>query len=170
MGETLIATLTSKAELISIKSIALHRVRVPLVEPFRISNGVIAEKDAILVELQTDKETVGWGEASAMSGAFYSADTPESTWAALSDSLIPEVLSVGEIDVTRFHELMRKQPGDPFAKAGIEGALWDAYARTAGLPLCELLGAQARPIISGVAIGIYDRIADLLERVERYTA
>ena len=169
-GKTLTATLTSKAELISIKSIALHRVRVPLVEPFRISNGAIAEKDAILVELQTDKDVVGWGEASPMSGAFYSRDTPESTWTALSGSLIPAVLSAGEIQVTRFYELMRAQFGDPFAKAGIEGALWDAYARTVGLPLCELLGAQTRPIPSGVAIGIYDRIADLLERVERYTA
>jgi O-succinylbenzoate synthase len=39
-----------------------------------------------------------------------------------------------------------------------------------GLPLCELFGGRARPIPSGVAIGIYDRVADLLERVESYTA
>ena len=51
----LTATLTTKAELISIKSIALHHVRVPLIEPFRISNGAIAEKDAILVEVKTER-------------------------------------------------------------------------------------------------------------------
>jgi O-succinylbenzoate synthase len=166
----LTATLTTKAELISIKSIALHHVRVPLIEPFRISNGAIAEKDAILVELKTERDIVGWGEASAMSGAFYSEDTPESAWAALSGSLIPAVLRAGEIDVRRFYELMRGQPGDAFAKAGIEGALWDAYAKTLGVSLCELLGSRARPIPSGVAIGIYDQVADLLERVDRYTA
>ena len=143
---------------------------MPLVEPFRISNGVIAEKDAILVELKTDRDIVGWGEASAMSGAFYSEDTPESSWAVLTGSLIPAVLSRGEIDVTRFYDLMRAQPGEAFAKAGIEGALWDAHAQTLGVSLCELLGARAQPIPSGVAIGIYDRIADLLERVNRYTA
>ena len=164
------ATLNTKAELISIKSIALHHVRVPLIEPFRISNGAVTEKDAILVELKTERDIVGWGEASPMSGAFYSEDTPESTWAALSSLLIPAVLSAGQIDVSRFYELMRAQPGDPFAKAGIEGALWDAHAKTLGVPLCELLGARARPIPSGVAIGIYDQVADLLERVERYTA
>lgn len=164
------ATLPTKAELISIKSIVLHHVRVPLLEPFRISNGAIAEKDAILVELKTEGDIVGWGEASAMSGGFYSEDTPESAWAALSGSLIPAALSTGEIDARRFYELMRAQPGDAFAKAGIEGALWDAYAQTLGMPLCELLGSRARPIPAGVAIGIYDQIADLLERVDRYTA
>ena len=105
-----------------------------------------------------------------MSGAFYSEATPESSWSALSDDLIPAVLSAGKIYVRCVYELMRRQPGDPFAKAGIEGALWDAYARTLGRPLCELLGAPARPIPSGVAIGIYDHVAELLDRVDRYTA
>jgi O-succinylbenzoate synthase len=143
---------------------------VPLLEPFRISNGVIGEKDAILVEVKTEDDVVGWGEASPMSGGFYSADTPESAWLALSGSLIPAVLNAGEIDVSRFYEELRTHPGDAFAKAGIEGALWDAYANGLRVPLGELMGAQARPIPSGVAIGIYDHVEDLLERVARYTA
>jgi O-succinylbenzoate synthase len=164
------ATLTSKAQTINIKSITLHRVCVPLIEPFRISNGTIAEKDAILVELKTAGDVVGWGETSPMSGSFYSNDTPASSWDALSTLLIPEVLRDGPVDVKNFYERLSVLPGDPFAKAGIEGALWDAYAQTLGLPLCELLGTRARPIPSGVAIGIYDQVAELLERVERYTA
>jgi len=162
------ADLIRKPELIRIKSIALHHIRVPLIEAFRISNGVISEKDAILVELKTDGDVIGWGEASAMSGSFYSKDTPESAWAALNGSLIPAVLHAGEVNVTRFYELMRAQSADAFAKAGIEGALWDAYAQTLRMPLCELLGARSRPIPSGVAIGIYDQVPELLERVERY--
>jgi O-succinylbenzoate synthase len=110
----LTATLTTKADLISVKSIALHHVRVPLVEPFRISSGAIAEKDAILVELKTGADIVGWGEASPMSGAFYSSDTPERAWVALSDTLIPAVLSAGKIDVRNFYDLLREHPGDSF--------------------------------------------------------
>lgn len=164
------ATLKTSAPTISIESIALHHVRVPLIEPFRISNGVIAEKDAILIEVMTGDEVVGWGEASPMSGAFYSKDTPENAWAALSSSLIPAVLGEGAIDVRGFYKLMRAHPGDAFAKAGLEGALWDTAAKTLRLPLCDLLGGRARPIPSGVAIGIYDRVADLLDRVTRYIA
>ena len=164
------ATLNARAHIISIKSIALHHVRVPLVEPFRISNGVISEKDAILVEVRTENDVVGWGEASPMSGGFYSSDTPESAWSALSGSLIPSVLGAGEIDVPRSYKQLRAHSGDAFAKAGLEGALWDAYANTLKVPFGELLGAHARPIPSGVAIGIYDHVEDLLERVARYTA
>jgi o-succinylbenzoate synthase len=152
------------------RSIALHRVRVPLVEPFRISSGAIAEKDAILVEVRTDHDVVGWGEASPMSGSFYSADTPESSWTALSKLLIPPLLNDGPVDVAHFYERLRSLPGDNFAKAGIEGALWDAFAQTLGTPLCELLGSRARPVPSGVAIGIYDQVAELLDRVERFTS
>ena len=101
------ATLSKQAQPIGIKSIGLHHVRVPLIEPFRISNGAIAEKDAILVEVKTETDVLGWGEASPMSGGFYSSETPESAWSALSGSLIPMVLNAGEIDVSRFYEQLR---------------------------------------------------------------
>ena len=153
---------------IAVKSAVLHRVRVPFVEPFRISNGVVSEKDAILIELTTGDGVVGWGEASPMSGAFYSADTPDTSWTVLKDQFVPALLSLGQIDPARFHEFLRKQPGDQFSRAGIEGALWDVYARTRGIALCTLLGIQPRAVPSGVAIGIFDTTAELLERVRRY--
>jgi len=139
----------------AIKSIVLHRVRVPFVEPFRISNGVVTEKDAILIELTTDAGVVGWGEASPMSGSFYSADTPDSSWTVLKNEIVPALPSLAQVD-------------DKFARAGMEGALWDAQAHTRQMPLCELLGIERRPIPSGVAIGIFDTIDELLERVRRY--
>src|SRR5215204_7466261 len=74
---------------IGVKSVVLHRVRIPFVEPFRISNGTVAEKESILVELTTKDGALGWGEASPMQGAFYSAATPESCWRDLNEDLIP---------------------------------------------------------------------------------
>lgn len=153
---------------IVVKSVALHRVRVPLVEPFRISNGVVAEKDAILIELTTDGGIVGWGEASPMSGSFYSADTPDSSWAVLNDQIVPALFSLGPVDVNRCYKFLRAQPGDQFSRAGLEGALWDAYAHTRRMPLCELFGIQRRAVSSGVAIGIFDSTDELIERVRRY--
>jgi O-succinylbenzoate synthase len=140
------------------------------VEPFRISNGSVAEKEAILIEVLSGDGHVGWGEASPMTGSFYSGDTPETVWNSLSKVLIPEVLNAGEIDMTHFHQELRVQRADPFAKAGIEGALWDICANKNNVSLNCLLGGRTRPIPSGVAIGIYDELAELLERVERYQA
>jgi O-succinylbenzoate synthase len=163
-------SLIAAHQLIRVKSVVLHRVCLPLVEPFRISNGVVAEKNSILVEITTADGVIGWGEASPMSGSFYSDDTPERAWEALSKQLIPKLLEAGEFDTTRFFELLREFPGEAFAKAGLEGAVWDAYSQSVGMPLCEVLGACARTIPTGVAIGIYDQAEELLERVERYVA
>lgn len=154
--------------LVSIRSVVLHRVRIPLTEPFRISSGSVDVKDAILVEVVTKDGSVGWGEASPMSGSFYSDDTPDAVWASLINRLIPKLFETDHVEPPRFYKSLRALPVSQFAKAGLEGALWDAYAQTCRRPLCELLGAQPRPVPSGVAIGIFDRVDQLLERVGRY--
>jgi L-alanine-DL-glutamate epimerase-like enolase superfamily enzyme len=50
-----------------IDRITLTHIRIPLVEVFRISNGVVTEKDGILVTVDADGMT-GVGEASPMAG------------------------------------------------------------------------------------------------------
>ena len=155
---------------IAVRSVVLHRVRVPFVEPFRISNGIVAEKDAILIELATEEGIAGWGEASPMSGSFYSDATPDSSWTALRERLIPALLAAGQVNPATFFEVLREQPADQFAKAGIEGALWGAYANSRQRSLCELLGIERRRIPSGAAIGIFETIDELIERVRRYVS
>src|SRR6185503_818649 len=95
---------------------------------------------------------------------------PDSSWTALSERLVPALLSAGQVNPATFFEILREQPADQFAKAGIEGALWDAYANTRQLALCELFGIEQRPVPSGVAIGIFETIDELLERVRRYVS
>ncbi len=145
----------------TITQVILHWVQIPFLEPFRISNGSVASKDSLIVEAHAGGLT-GFGEASPMSGSFYSPGTPESTWQALADRLIPSILG---------REMGTALPGDePFAKAGLDGALWDLACQRAGEPLWRLLNSQPRPIPSGVAIGIFDTIEELLHRVSRYLA
>ena len=87
-----------------VKNIKLTHVRVPLVEPFRISSGAVAEKDGIVVRVETD-ELVGYGESSPMAGSFYSSDTPESCWRELSESLAPPLIGAD------LHRRLRKPHG-----------------------------------------------------------
>ena len=54
--------------------------------------------------------------------------------------------------------------------AALEMAAWDLEARLAGRPLCEVLGASAHPIESGVSIGIHPSVEALVERVEQERA
>jgi len=170
---SLVPTIVSTAsnhigQSIAIKSVVLHRVRVPFVEPFRISNGEVSEKESILIELTTNDGLVGWGETSPMSGSFYSADTPDSSWNALRDHLLPELLSIGTLEPSVLHEFLNEQPVDPFTKAGVEGAVWDVFAKLQQMPLHAALGVQKCAVPSGVAIGIFDTVEQLIERVRRY--
>jgi len=153
---------------VSIKSVVLHRVRVPFVEPFRISNGVVAEKDSILIEARTEANLVGWGECSPMSGSFYSATTPDNSWEALTQEFIPQILHGKSVDLNNLLNRLRAMRGDAFAKAGIEGAFLELSARQNGIGLCDLLGIKHCPVASGVAIGIFDTIEELLQRVRQY--
>jgi O-succinylbenzoate synthase len=60
--------------------------------------------------------------------------------------------------------------GEAFAKAGMVGALLDRELRAAGVPLWQWLGSTCRPVPSGVAIGIFNTIDELLDRVRKYVA
>ena len=155
---------------VSVKSVVLHRVCVPLAEPFRISNGVVAHKDSILIEVTTVDGVKGWGECSPMTGTFYSSITPEISWQNLTEALIPKVLNLRDFQPESFYQELRQMPADNFSKTGIEGALWEVLANRTGKSLCELLGVTRRPVPSGVAIGIFDTVAELLERVRLYVA
>src|SRR5215468_11576607 len=97
--------------------IVLTHVRVPLVEPFRISSGAVAEKDGIVVELYADG-LVGLGESSPMAGSFYSADTPETSWKELCEFVAPAIVG-GEFSCPEdWNRALDALPAGAFTKTG----------------------------------------------------
>ncbi len=152
---------------IFVDRVVLRHVSIPMKEPFRISNGVVSEKESIIIELHSNG-IIGYGEASPMSGSFYSSETPETTWQALELDLIPNLLSMREIDPLQYVESLNEYLKEPFARAGIEGAVWDLYAGTNQTTVRELFGAPLGRIPSGLAVGLYGTIDELLDRIERY--
>jgi o-succinylbenzoate synthase len=149
-------------QFVKIERIDLIHVRVPLIEPFRISSGAVAEKDGIVVRVRSDGLT-GYGESSPMAGTFYSSDTPESCWRELCESVVPAAFEKNSLTALEL-------PGSNFARAGVETALWDLEAQRQGLPLYKLLGGTRARIQSGLAVGLYDTPADMLRVIERYLA
>ncbi|MBI4418547.1 MAG: o-succinylbenzoate synthase [Ignavibacteriales bacterium] len=149
-----------------IDRIVLTHVRVPLVEPFRISSGEVTAKDGIIVAIESDGLT-GYGEASPMAGSFYSSDTPESVWNDLAIALVPSVLRNPPTLVAELQEILNRAGGSPFARAGIETPFWDLEGQRMGKPLWELLGGRNSPVESGLAVGIYPTIDRMLGVIDR---
>jgi O-succinylbenzoate synthase len=152
---------------LKINRIVIVHVRVPLVEPFRISSGAVSEKDGIVVELHSDGVT-GYGESSPMAGSFYSADTPESSWKELCDVVAAAIAGADFESPQDWNRALDALPAGNFTKAGVETAFWDLAAQRLNKPLHEMLGGARTQVESGLAVGLYDDLSDMLRTVERY--
>ena len=153
--------------MIRIEKIEAYRVSIPMREPFRISSGEVADKEAIVVKL-TEGDAFGWGESSAMPGGFYSADTPDTCEAELIDKILPGLACREFESMEQVEELLKLSSQSGFVRAAVETAAWELLARKRGVSLRELFGIASRPIPSGLAIGLYAQIDELRQAIDRY--
>jgi o-succinylbenzoate synthase len=156
---------------LEIEKVILRKVEIPLIEPFRISNGEVGTKESIVIEVHArgdDKSSViGFGEASPMSGSFYSKETPESTYNALAKDLVPDLLQRAVKSPVDYAQELNSYGKEAFARAGMEGAIWDLTGQRLGTNIQGLINPNSQPILSGLAVGIYDTIPEMLASVEK---
>jgi o-succinylbenzoate synthase len=62
---------------------SLLRLRIPLRTPFVTATGVVAERELVLIHLQDDEGTPGWGEAAPLES--YDGVSVDEVWEALLD-------------------------------------------------------------------------------------
>ena len=139
-----------------------------LVSPFVTSMGTEYDEEHIIIRIDSNSIT-GWGECVAEGTPFYSYETVQTAWHILQDFLIPsiigkEISSVGEaIALTN-----TKVRGHRMAKAGLEAALWDLFAKSKGISLSKILGGARNKIDVGVSIGIQPSESELIKKVGDY--
>jgi O-succinylbenzoate synthase len=150
-----------------VQRIEAFRVRIPMIEPFRISSGEVADKEAILVRLW-DGDAFGWGESSSMAGGFYSAETPDSCQAELVDRVLPGIAGREFANMMELETHLAAATSSRFVRVAVETAAWELLARKRGQSLHQLFGIEPRPIPSGLAIGLYDTVDELWQAIERY--
>ncbi len=160
---------------ITIKSVTLHPVALPLKSPFRTSYGQQTHRIAIIVQLQTSDDIIGWGEASLDIFPGYVEETMTTGAHILRDFLLPMLQSKTLAEPTQFPVMVAAVRGNPFAKAGLEAAVWDAFAKTNNIRLVDLLACYipdhhtprtAIPV--GVAVSIQPTLSDTLELIQTH--
>ncbi len=152
-----------------IERIELRLLRLPLVRFFETSFGRIHERPFILVFVEGDGVT-GVGECVAEANPYYGSETTSTAWHIIEQFIAPALLGRDFAHPRGIFPALRAIRGHQMAKAAVEMAAWDLFARQQGVPLCRALGGSdeivRNGIASGVSIGIQDSIEQLVERVE----
>lgn len=140
-------------------------IRLPLREAFRISSGSTHERRILLVRL--DFDTVeGIGECVAGEAPYYSSETVDTARFVIEHYLAPALLHrelKGPEEVGRRLEAAAR--GNRMAKAALEMAAWDAFAKTGGVSLTQVLGGTVTAVRAGVSLGIQESTGKLLKKV-----
>jgi O-succinylbenzoate synthase len=152
-----------------IDRIELRHTKMELVSPFTTSMGTEYDEEHIMVRVDADGIT-GWGESVAEGTPFYSYETVPTAWHILQDFLIPSILGKDITSIDEAISLYSKVRGHMMAKAGLEAALWDAFAKAENLSLSKMLGGTRKIIDVGVSIGIQSNPETLIKKVEGYLA
>ena len=155
----------------SIDRVELYELTLPLLEPFIISGGTMVVRRSLVVVLNDDQGNRGYGESPPFELPFYSDETLASAQHLLEHVLIPRLLKA-RVDTPEDVDAVLKAGvrGNPFARAGLETAVWDLEAVRRGTGLAALLAQRvgAKPasrIPCGVALGIPpDRSVETLRR------
>ena len=145
----------------------LRIVRLPMVRSFSTSSSTKTHQSHVLVKLHAEG-LVGWGECASPSDPFYCEETTETCWHILSAFLLPAVLGKTWASAEELVALYAKLKRNNFAKAGLEMACWDLLAQAAGQPLHAMLGGTRGEILSGVSLGVEQRVEDLFALIDQY--
>jgi o-succinylbenzoate synthase len=145
---------------VTIRSVELLRIRLPLTQPFRTASSTTAVKDALLVKVVTP-ETCGWGECAAQVTSSYVPETIDTARIALRDELVPRLFAGAGFGSVRGHNA---------AKAALSQAVLDAQLRADGISLAAHLGGTATHVEAGVAVGMHEDLRALLETVAGHAA
>jgi O-succinylbenzoate synthase len=153
---------------VRIERMELRLLRLPLVRFFETSFGRVHERFLVLVTVE-DSGAQGVGECVADSNPFYSAETTRTSWHIISEFVAPLVLGRTFAHPREVFPALGRIRGHNMAKAAVEMACWDLFARQQEEPLCRTFGGSdvliESGISSGVSIGIQDSLEELAERV-----
>lgn len=150
-----------------IKQITLHHIEMRLLSPFITNSGRVQDRESILVEARDVNGVIGWGEVVAFSSPWYTEETVKTSWHMLEDFLIPSLLAADikhpEHVVTLFSFVKRNN----MAKSGLEGAVWDLYAKQKNVPLASVIGGVRDKVESGVVVSL-TTMEEALQKIARH--
>ena len=156
--------------MLKLERVILRHLQMKQKSPWVTSYGTMTAKDFILVEVIDEDGISGWGESVAFQTPWYTEETVKTNWHMLEDFLIPLTLQSPiehPDDLNQRFAFMKK---NNMAKAAIEGAVWDLWAKKQQIPLSRALGGKRKQIEVGISIGIQESEEQLQHIIEGFIA
>ncbi|SHM63649.1 o-succinylbenzoate synthase [Gracilibacillus kekensis] len=149
--------------MLAFEKLIIHRFKMPLKHPFANSITTIKDKDVIITELIDENGIKGYGESVAFASPWYTEETTDTVQHMIEHHLWP-LIKAQRIEHPRELELHQVRRNH-MAKATIEGAVWDLYAKQQKKPLYQVIGGTTNKIPVGAAIGMQSDDQQLLIKI-----
>ena len=145
----------------TIETVETVPLEAPLDEPFGYSQEWVDTRSALLVRVEADDGTVGWGECwGPVTG----------TRETVEELLAPVLVDEDPRDVERLHDALYDTGRAAYqsvvplpAISGLDVALWDLAGKLANEPVGRLLGGRRRASVPAYATGHYFRPTEDLD-------
>ena len=147
-----------------ISGITVYRVEMPLVYPFRTAFGNDDRIESVLVRMESHG-VEGWGEATPWQSPGYSAECAETAFRVVNRFLAPRVVGQEVESGDALQRIMQPIKANYFAKAALDTAWWDLYARMLKEPLYRCLGGTRAEVEVGADFGIMEDLAVLVDTI-----
>jgi O-succinylbenzoate synthase len=144
--------------------VEVRRLTLPLRHEFVTSFGRMSGRQILLVSASADGIT-GHAECVADAEPFYLPETNATVFHVLRDFLVPMAF---EREIGHPRELLpalSRVRGHEMAKAALEMAVWELWARREGVPLFRALGGRPGSILAGVSVGLQSDVPALVDKV-----
>lgn len=130
----------------------LHIIEMPLKTPFYTHLQSLYSRKGIILELQTEDGINGLGEAVAFESPWYTEETVETEIHVLQQWLLPLIIDQTFDQPKDAYKKMSNVRRNYMAKAAIDMALWDIYAKVKGKSLANVIGGNKEEIQVGAVL------------------
>ena len=149
-----------------ISNITLYHIQIPFKQAIQTSYGQLTHKECVVLTLQSDQGLVGLGELTALPHPDYVQEFLAGELLVLKRYLLP-LLANQDLTPQSFMRKAAKIRGHQMAKAAIEMALWDLYAKVQEKSIRAFLPPTLSTAPVGISLGIQSSPQDLLAKVDQ---
>ncbi|MEK4229840.1 dipeptide epimerase [Solibacillus sp. FSL H8-0538] len=152
-----------------ITNIIVAEVEAPLITPFKTALRTVHSIQNVAVYVHTDDGQIGIGEAAPT--AVITGETKASIAHAIEAYIKPSIIGMDIEDIAQIMERLDKSIyKNTSAKAAVDMAIYDLFAKRYDTPLYKVLGGYRKELITDITISVNDTaemVKDSLAAVER---